>query len=421
MTTLSETLKYLYDLQFFGMKLGLDNIRELCEFLGQPQNRYPSVHVAGTNGKGTTCACLEAIFREARLKTGLYTSPHIHHFSERIRMNGRSISDEDIIRCTDKMRPRIDSLRATFFEAATAMAFQYFADHQADIAVIETGLGGRLDATNVITPEVCIITSIDLDHTEHLGNNKKQIAKEKGGIIKPGIPVILGDTDPDVINVIRRIAEEKSSQLILTDDHAKINILRKDGHGTVFNCEFTIKNKRKQFDNLFIPFPGEHQVRNAVMALLAASSQNRFEIPDEAIIRGLGKSFIKGRMEWIAPNIVLDAAHNPASLSALKKLIDSALKSQFNNITIIIGLLADKDIDQCISAISGAADRFYCVTPNNPRAYGAQSLAERFMENNQTVSSYESVDEAVRKAKKKMGTNDLLIITGSHFVLSEVK
>ena len=418
---ISEALKYLYDLQFFGMKLGLDNISSLCESLGNPQNNYLSVHVAGTNGKGSTCACLDAIFREAGLKTGLYTSPHIHHFSERIRINGKPISEDDVIRYTDQLRPYIDRLNATFFEAATAMAFRYFSDERIDIGIIETGLGGRLDATNIITPDVSVITNVDLDHTEHLGDTKSKIAVEKGGIIKTGVPVITGDPDPAIVSILKNIADGQSSPFYSIDDFVKIINPHVSVYGSSFDAEFYFPDSMIRYDNLMIPFIGEHQMRNAAMAVLAVLLQQRFTVPEETVRQGLRNAWIKGRTEWLSPNILMDAAHNPASFAALKKIIENVFRWEFKTIYMIIGMLADKDIPACVDILNGAADQFLTVTPNNLRAYEAERLAEKFRKINQPVSSYDSVDEAVRKAKKKMESNDLLIITGSHFVLSEIR
>jgi dihydrofolate synthase / folylpolyglutamate synthase len=418
--TISDTLTYLYNLQFFGMKLGLENIRALCESLGNPQNYYPSFHVAGTNGKGTTCACLDAIFSEAGFKSGLYTSPHIRLFSERIRIQGRPVSEEDVIHYTDLMRNKIDELRATFFEATTAMAFQYFKDQTVDFAVIETGLGGRLDATNIITPEAAIITSIDLDHTEHLGTDKINIAAEKGGIIKPGIPVIIGEKDPDVMAVLKQIADDRSSEFFCMDDFAEIINPQVTVYGSSFDVEFYFRDEMRRFSNLMIPFIGEHQIRNAVMAILAVLLQNRCTVPEDAIRYGLRNAWIKGRMEWLAPNIVMDAAHNPSSLKALRILIDTVFRTHFKKIYIVIGLLADKDIPGCIENLSGAADHFFTVTPNNPRALNGKELADQFETFGQPATAYNSIEKAMNKAKHRMSEQDLLIITGSHFVLSEI-
>jgi dihydrofolate synthase / folylpolyglutamate synthase len=416
----NATLKYLYDLQFFGMKLGLENIRKLCESLENPQDHYPSIHVAGTNGKGSTCAVLASIFQSAGYRTGLYTSPHIHHFSERIRINGEMISEKDIVRLADTMKPEIDRLQCTFFEATTAMAFQYFNEQNVDLAIIETGLGGRLDATNILTPEVSVITCVDLDHTEYLGHDKKQIAAEKGGIIKYKIPVITGEPDPDGKTVLTKIAREQKADIYRIDEITDILNAHSTIYGSSFDVIIKLPNNEPRLVQYMVPMIGEHQIRNAVMAILAVLLQKRFSVSDDAIREGLRNVAFKGRMEWLSPNVIMDAAHNPASLQALKKTIRNLFRPVFRKIFIVFGMLSDKDYGQCIDILSGTGDHFFTVTPNNPRALIGKQLAKLLKKKGNSVTDCDTVEEAIAKAKKMLKPDDLLIITGSHYVLSEV-
>jgi len=416
-----DSLKYLYDLQFFGMKLGLENIRRLCASLDHPQNAFPTIHVAGTNGKGSTCAMLASIFQKAGYQTGLYTSPHIHHFSERIRVNGTGISEDAIVRLTQSMRPEIDRLQCTFFEATTAMAFQYFREQRVDIAVIETGLGGRLDATNVITPEISVITGIGLDHTEHLGRDKTKIAAEKGGIIKYKVPLVTGETDPDCLEVFHRIAGELRTDVIRADRVTDIL----NPHSTIYGSSFDVILKLPDIEprliQLMTPMIGEYQIHNAVTAMLAALLQKRLPVSDDAVREGLREAVFKGRMEWLSPNIITDAAHNPAALEALKQTINRLFRPAFKKIYLIIGMLSDKDYKLGVEILSGVADQFFTVTPDNPRALKSTILAQQLKQKKNAVTDCDSVETAVKKAKKIMKPDDLLIITGSHYVLSEVK
>lgn len=415
-----EALKFLYDLQFFGIKMGLENIWQLCEELEHPQKNYMTIHVAGTNGKGTVCACLDSIFRECGYRTGLYTSPHIYHFSERIRVNGQSIDEDTIIRYTLRLKPMVEKLRATFFEATTAMAFQYFSDLQVDCAVIETGLGGRLDATNILLPEMAVITSIDLDHTEYLGHTKPEIAREKGGIIKAGIPVIIGDPDKEVKEVLRDIAKQQQAPVLELDEAARVEHIRMDERGSSFDLQVRLPERCRQWENLRIPFIGEHQIRNAAMAVTAAISQNRMGLDDEGIRSGLLRAYIPGRLEWLDRNTVMDAAHNPASLKALTQVIGNIFTKRFRRIYMIIGMLADKNIEESATILKGYAEKFYCITPDSPRALKAEELSDKLIIVGLPAQACASMEEALNEARKKMTRDDLLIITGSHYVLSLV-
>jgi dihydrofolate synthase/folylpolyglutamate synthase len=419
-STIESTLRYLYDLQFFGMKLGLDNTARLLDSLGNPHHRFPVIHVAGTNGKGSTCAILAAIFQASGYATGLYTSPHIHRFSERIKVDGQEIAEADIIRMTEMMRGKIDELKCTFFEATTAMAFQYFAERPIDIGIIETGLGGRLDATNVVDPEVSVITNIDFDHTEHLGDSIEKIAFEKAGIIKRDRPCVVGKVNESVHAVFTKIAGEKCAPLFFMDKIVVVENVKMETEGSHFDLKTNFPEQPIQFKNLFVGLSGEHQIQNAVTAVAATLLQKRFNLSEGGIRDGLKSVLWKGRLELVSrePFILLDAAHNPAGMLQLREAIDRIYSPLVRSKYLVIGMLKDKDYEKAIREIGPLFDKIYTVTPNSPRALDGKILAEIIGSGRTEFIS--DVQAAVRTAKLRMAKEDLLVITGSHFVLSEM-
>lgn len=421
--TFEDTLKYLFDLQFFGMKLGLDNILDLLKFMDHPEHSFPAIHVAGTNGKGSTCAMLESIFRAAGYRTGLYTSPHLFHFSERIRVNGAPIPEEDIVRLTNNMRIRIDQLKCTFFEATTAMAFEYFKEQKIDIGIIETGLGGRLDATNVIDPILSVITNIDLEHTEHLGKTVESIAYEKAGIIKPHKICLAGLVNQDIKAVFDQTAANGQSPLFYLDTIASISNSELEVDGSVMDLEIRHESKNSSFIKLQIGLAGKHQLNNAALAAGAVMFQNKFTVSEDAIRNGLKNVIWKTRLEMIQkqPCIVADAAHNPAGIKALSEAILEIYKPKFDKLFLIVGMLADKDYTEAAKILAPHFTEIVTVTPQNERALPASRLSEAFRVFHKRVEKAESLGEAIAEIKSKMSSRDLLVITGSHFVLSELK
>ena len=418
-----NTLKYLYDLQFFGMKLGLDNIRDLLESLDNPQRSFPAIHVAGTNGKGSTCAMIEAIFRAAGFRTGLYTSPHLFHFSERIQVNGEAISEADIVRLTDTMRIRIDELKCTFFEATTAMAFEYFKEQKVDIGIIETGLGGRLDATNVIDPVLSVITNIDLEHTEHLGKTIGSIAFEKAGIIKTHRPCLAGPVDNTVKAVFDKMAGTSQSSIFYLDTIALLSNPELDIDGSVMDLEINHRNKNTSFRKLYIGLAGKHQLNNAALAVSAVIIQDKLPVSEDTIRLGLKNVSWNARLQTIQkqPYIIADAAHNPAGIKVLSEAIAKIYKPKFEKLFLIIGMLADKDYEEAAAILAPHFSEIVTITPRNERALPAAKLAEIFQKFHGHSEQAESLEVAIAGIKKKMSSKDLLIITGSHFVLSELK
>ena len=321
MSDYHTTLRFLYDLQLFGIKVGLENIKSLLSFLGNPEKRLTCIHIAGTNGKGSTAAMIASILTASGYKTGLYTSPHLIDFPERIRIDGESISRRIIVELTKSLRPIIERRRATFFEATTAIAYQYFADQEVDVAVIETGLGGRWDATNVITPILSIITNIGLEHTEYLGKTYSHIAFEKGGIIKPGVACLTGTTNKAALNTLRRIAKRKASHFSRAPGISSDEIR----HRSLSGLRANIRTKRTMYRNLDIRLAGDHQASNAQLALLAMEEMQDagFERVSKKSVRDGLRSIRKntsfrGRMEILSeqPPVVADVAHNPDGIQA---------------------------------------------------------------------------------------------------------
>ncbi len=419
MSALEATLKYLYELQFFGMKLGLDNTVALLEFMHNPHRRFPVVHVAGTNGKGSTCAMLAAMFQAAGFRTGLYTSPHLRRFSERIRVNGQPVGENDIIQLTDRMRPSIDNLRCTFFEATTVMAFEYFAASQVDVAIVETGLGGRLDATNVVDPLVSVITNIDLEHTEHLGETLAGIAFEKGGIIKPATPCVIGPVDESCRDVFDRLASERQARLTYFDDVIQIEHIQSTSEGGLFDVRLVPDHF--ELAGVAVHLHGRHQVTNAALAILTLHRQPLFLVPDQAVRLGLQQVVWKGRLQWLEPHVLVDAAHNPAGLRRLRLAIEEFGETRFQRVILIIGMLADKDFEAAMDEILPACDEVIAVTPESPRALPAGILADLARNWGRPAHEAGSVSEAIATAKKQRSRDDLIVITGSHFVLSEIE
>ncbi len=413
MTSFDESLHFLYSLQFFGIKLGLDNIRRLCAFAGNPERAFRSIHVAGTNGKGSVCAIVQAILQKAGYSVGLYTSPHIHHFTERIQINRQRISEPDLVRLTEFFRREINRLNCTFFEATTAMAFKYFAESGVDVGVVETGLGGRLDATNVVQPEVSLITSIGLDHTEHLGNDVRSIAREKGGIIKAGVPVIVGWVDPDSRNVIDEIGRTLNTAVHFLEDQASITVHETRPTGSQFDFTFG----GSSWLELFTPLPGRHQILNAAIAV-AALHRSSFEIEDEAIRDGLASVSWRGRLQKIAdsPVVYVDAAHNSSAL----KTLALALREWFapERMHLVIGMLRDKDYAESAGVLEPHFATVTTVTPNSHRAVPAEELAARF---GSKAHPAPAVREALTDLRKRLKSTDVIVVTGSHFVLSELE
>jgi len=419
----SETLRYLYALEYRGMKFGLRNIRTLVREAGHPERAFPSIHVAGTNGKGSTSAFLASAFIEAGYRTGLYTSPHLVRFTERIRINGKEIDGHRLAGYVRRLRPLIEKTRATFFEATTCVAFLYFADENVDVAVIETGLGGRLDATNVVRPMVSVITNVSLEHTEMLGKTVRAIAREKGGIIKPSIPVVTGATDPTVLAVLRRRAS--SCGVRLRESSKTISIVRHAGGKTVSLASPLLAPGR-----LNPGLAGEHQIANAALALLTLDTLIRTS-PGRNISAALTSAVIRRAFERVASNtglrgrlenlryrgrtILLDVAHNPAGMGILVRELHNMSEA---NMVAVFGVMRDKDYSAMLAELATVADRVIAVAPAEKRALPSGKLLRIGKDLGIRMVNGGSVASGIKKAVRSRNRG-VILITGSHYVVGE--
>src|SRR5258707_5981275 len=389
--TYEESVQYLFSLgrelasprQASATKFDLKNITVVCEHLGQPQREFQSVHIAGTNGKGSTAAMLDSILRAAGLRTGLYTSPHLERINERIRLNGREISDDDFAATFTRRHAAIEELLAagrlaahpTFFECMTALAFEFFAKSGAQFAVCVVGMGGRLDATNILVPEVCVITQIYFDHENYLGHSIEEIAGEKAGIIKPGARVVSAAEHLIARVVVRRRVAEQYAFLAEIENEFRIeNVPSHDGR-----FAFTaINNDSGASIPLSVPLPGRFQVRNALTALAAARmlAERGAPIDDDAISRGIASTVWPGRLERIAtqPEIYLDGAHNPSGAREIAVFWETHLPGR--NIFLVYCALRDKAVDEIAGLLFPHASAVILTAPAQPRAISAPVLAE---------------------------------------------
>ena len=378
--------------------MGLRNIRLLLRNLGDPHKKFSVIHVAGTNGKGSTCAYIASVLTAAGYRVGLYTSPHLVRFNERIRVQGKCITDKEIIRITRRLKPTIQKTKATFFEATTAMMFQHFAEQKVDIAVIETGMGGRLDATNVVRPLVSVITTIGMDHTEHLGKTLSAIAFEKGGIIKSRCPVVVGRISPAARKVLAAIALQKKSRLI--NAMQQISVERWEGG---LQGDFQVDN-----------------IKTAVAALRALP--HKYSVDRLDIIDGLRhvsrRTNIHGRLEVIQkdPIMIGDVAHNPQAIS---RLSSSIRRIPHNRLYVIFGVMKDKAYGAMLATLHKNSPVIIATAPHYDRALPIQTIVSQCKAIHipyvQSTSVKHAIDIAISKARK----NDLIVITGSHYVVGE--
>lgn len=404
-----------------AFKKDLTNTWALCEVLGHPQKKISCIHIAGTNGKGSVSHMLASILQHASYKTGLYTSPHLKDFRERIKVNGEMCPEKFVVDFIEKIKPHIETIQPSFFEITVAMAFDYFEQAKVDIAVIETGLGGRLDSTNVIIPILSIITQIGFDHTNLLGNTLQEIATEKAGIIKENIPVIIGEMGREATQVFEKVSREKNAPLFQA---AKLNYVQdwqfQNNHLQV-NVVNTATNNHEDFS---LDLPGIYQLKNIlpVVESVHQLKQWGWKISLPVLKRALSTvkktTGLHGRWERIrqSPDVILDVAHNVDGIRVLKEQLEYCT---YRRLHIIFGMVNDKDTSQILQALPKQA-HYYFTKASIPRAMPEQALAEKAAANGLQGKSFSNVHEALQDAKKNAHTEDLILICGSVFLIAVV-
>ena len=413
-----EVINYLFSRRRMNIKLGLDSINHLLEKLGSPETHFRSIHVAGTNGKGSTCAILESIFLSNGLKTGLYTSPHLTDARERIRIDGKSVSLDLFKKTIELLFSTIEKYGCSFFEILTAIAFAHFCDQQVDIAIIETGLGGRLDATNVLIPEISVITEIDIDHVKQLGDTHLQIAREKAEIINPGIPLLSGASNRKVDEYFESVCAEKGSRFISALQDTDLEILGCNQKGS----DFHLITPDHRWQYLKLSLLGHHQVKNSVTAIRTIEELNRnnFNIDKSAVYSGLKNVNWPGRLQILQndPVLVVDVAHNIQGISSTISAITQIFSYQ--KMICVMGLLADKKTSEIINILNPYVDLYVAVTPDNERALTAQELAKRIEQTGKRVKIGQTIGEGLELALDFAKNKDLVCVLGSHFVIGEI-
>jgi dihydrofolate synthase/folylpolyglutamate synthase len=402
-------------------KADLNTTINIINYLDNPQDSFKSIHIAGTNGKGSTSHSLASVFQEAGYKTGLYTSPHLRDFRERIRINGEMIPENEVVDFIGKHKDKLEELELSFFEMTVAMAFDYFRKEKVDIAIIEVGMGGRLDSTNVIKPELCVITNISLDHVKFLGENEEQIAAEKAGIIKPEIPVVIGETQEGSKDVFIKTAKEKNSPIFFAD---KIMDCRKDSTYSLDYQQFDIyKNNESYLKELKYPLLGNYQKKNLATVICALDIlRDSFKIEEKHIIDGLANviknTSLMGRWQVINKNplAIADTGHNVAGINEVNRQL---AETKYNKLHFVLSVVNDKDIDGILQLLPKEAEYYFCKA-DIPRGLSADILFEKATNSGLKGKVYESVRNAYSSALANAQEGDLVFVGGSNFTVAEV-
>ncbi len=431
--TYREAIEYLHSLTDYEKRrieryspetLDLSRVERLLAMLGNPHRAYPSVHIAGTKGKGSTAAMVESVLRAAGYRTGLYTSPHLHTFRERIRVGGQLISREEVVALVEEVRPLVAEVPGvTTFEAITAMAFTYFARRGVEVLVAEVGLGGRLDATNVLSPEVSVITSLSLDHTYLLGNTLPEIAREKAGIIKPGVPAVTAPQRPEALRVIEAVSREREAPLI----EVGRDWIWEPGPFDLKGQAFTVRRVGKGEDTLageyWVPLLGRHQLENGTTAIAALQvlRERGFDLPRSAVEEGLRRVEWPGRLEILstAPLVVVDCAHNPYSAHVLRSTLETWFPGR--RWVLVFGASSDKDITGMLRALLPIADHLIVTRSEHPRATAPVELADIAASVGGGAEIAVNTQRALQRAVDKLEADEGILVTGSIFLVAEAR
>ncbi|WP_163379544.1 bifunctional folylpolyglutamate synthase/dihydrofolate synthase [Cyclobacterium sp. SYSU L10401] len=408
-----------------AFKKDLSNTFKLCERLGQPQNNFKSIHIAGTNGKGSTAHALASVLQEAGYKTGLYTSPHLKSFRERIKINGKEIPESEVIAFVKGHQAYLTALKPSFFEMTVALAFDHFSKQKVDYAIIETGMGGRFDSTNVIQPILSLITNIGMDHTQFLGDTLDKIAFEKAGIIKAGVPVIIGQTHPLTAGVFTQRAEETQSPITFADQGVKVTSRRSEANeGHVANAVYQIKPAMGSLQEISMDLLGKYQIKNlpAILKALEILQAMGLEIKDTHIAKGLSQikrnTGLKGRWQILSqsPLTICDTGHN---IDGFESILSQVEELDRETLFFVLGMVADKDQDQILSLLPKKGVYVFCQA-DQPRSLPAEQLMEKAKTYGLSGTCIPDVNQALEYAKKSAGNRDLIFIGGSTFVVAEL-
>jgi len=426
--TYQETVAYIFEkLPMFqrigaaAYKANLDNTLRLMDLTEHPENKFKSIHIAGTNGKGSTSAMISSILQETGMKVGLYTSPHLVDFRERIKINGKKIPKKQVTNFISKYREAIEAIQPSFFEISVALSFDWFAEQNLDIAVIETGMGGRLDSTNVITPLLSVITNIGYDHTAFLGNTKIEIAKEKAGIIKKNIPVVIGEWNAETNQVFKEIAKENNCKLLIADKH----FFFYQNHAKHISLQGNVFKQGKLYlKNIECPLNGAYQQKNILTAIAAIHSlkKNDMSVSIKHIQNGL-KNVIKntnlrGRWEQISnsPKVICDVGHN---IEGFEYTFRQLLEINYKKLHVVFGTNNDKNLDELCQILPKNANYYFCQA-NVPRALAYEILTNTAKQYHLKGSGFKNVVTAYKEALKNASNEDLVFVGGSTFVVGEV-
>jgi len=436
--TYDQAMKYLFErtdyerqqrVRYNTDTFDLGRMERLLDGLGNPHEHLTVAHIAGTKGKGSTATMLARMLEANGYSVGLYTSPHVVSLHERIVINGRQITKKDMLGLVNRTHATVEKMidqddAPTFFEILTAMAFLYFADRKVDLAIIETGLGGRLDSTNVVRPAVVGITSISLDHQNLLGNDLASIAKEKSGVMKKGVPVVTVQQEPAVMRVLRRHATRVEAPLSVTGRDIDFSYRFESSRDEGPHTRICVTTPQSRFEHLRVPLPGEHQAINCglALAMLDALKGQGYQVDDQKAVHGLGKVKLPGRMELISedPRILVDTAHNAASIRALIQAIGQHIA--YDSMIVIFGCNNDKDVRGMLQQLQFGADKVIFTRSNSPKAVFPHDLAELYTEIcGKMCQTAMSLSEAIRIARLALSREDLICITGSFYLVGQAK
>jgi len=421
-----EAMDYLTSLTKFGYNFGLNRIRELLNRLGNPHRKLKIVHIGGTNGKGSTSAMLAGILRSAGYRVGMFTSPHLHSYTERYRINGKEISRDRVAGLIAELRPHLEAMVAegfehpTEFEVGTALAFQYFNQEKVDFLVLEVGLGGAIDSTNVVTPLLSVITNVAVDHTDYLGKTIREIALVKSGIIKPGVPAVTA-AGGEALEVIRETCREKGSPLTLVGSDITWGCLSSSLSGQ----HFWVKGRRGTYENLWLPLIGRHQLVNAATAVAAAELLIEQGVPVKAgaVREGLADTRWPGRLEIFyrgqEPLVLLDGAHNYDGARSLRQALEEYFPGR--KLVLVIGMLEDKERGRVVAELAPGAGSIVVTRPDSPRAGNWQDLAGEVRRYVPDVYLVEDIEDALNKALSLARHGELICVTGSLYLVAGVR